>query len=1081
MRFLVVSVLLMFTQLNGQIVLSEIMFNPTGVERYNEFVELYNSSPHDSIDLNGWLISDGEKFNTIRSYDKNCLLKPLQYALLFSPNYFSNSTCYDSLIPENTLLLTIDPSTFGSYGLSNSRNEEISLFKPDTTLVEKYQYTIPNPNGHSEEKRILNLGNNPANWGNSISLNGTPGFQNSITPPDFSFQLSDIKTGPDRPNQKDSIFVFITLRNTGVAPLDIFIIHFGKDTDQDSILDQDEIIITEQKVKELSWGDSLIFEIALPPQHIGLHQYTVQIQSGNDSLFLIHRDHVSIFVDYSKQDLIISEIYYDGTENNFIELCNTTENDIPLHNFQLCFVTSKKKIQFSNTLVLKSRDYLLLVEDKNKWIQGICLQEIKPLFEDIIPENIAMMLRTDWGSTIDSVSLTVEKDICSVERSENFALTRCRHPQGKTPAGMNSTGTKINDLYAELTHISQDSLFIVDDRDFNLEFCVNRFGRNTKTDYTLSLYKNDQIVSVWHHSGTITMKKYSYRCHNLTFGEHNCRLVIESSQDTHIWNNDIKFTFFVPCQYNAIVINEIMYNTTKKIEEWIELFNTSDMDINLKDWQLADRKKSIVLSESTKIIRPFQYLLIANQPLDDPDQTVEIIVNDNLPELNNSGDEIKLGDPVMTLVDSTDYSDCGMSDKNISLERIRYEENSMDPANWQFSIDSTGSTPGRLNSHSPRKYDAGIQDVNFYITGESLPYNKESEICLVVENSGRNTLENIYIQISAAPINDSLNQSLIAEQMIAGLTPKEQKQISVIWHTPPPGVHSLIIQLTQKMDMNPLNNCKRIDVTVGYPVGSAVINEIMASPAPDQPEWFEIYNPGEDPIELLHWSFSDSDTSIRHPLVGQSTLLHTKHFALISAELFSPVDENETISLQTETFPALNPSDCIYLIDGIGTIVDKIDYGALGIDIRGKSMERINPKVGSLNNNWSVCVDPRGHTAGSTNSLFVDIPQKKTKLSIFPNPFSPNGDGMDDLVAITFMLPVHTAMINIRIFDCNGRMVRFLSNNQPAAAKTTRFWNGRDDSGRPCRTGIYIIAVEAFERENRWLEKMIKTVVLASY
>ncbi|MBD3386824.1 hypothetical protein GF407_18115 [candidate division KSB1 bacterium] len=1081
MRFLVVSVLLMFTQLNAQVVLSEIMFNPTGVERYNEFVELNNSSPHDSIDLNGWLISDGEKFNTILPYEKNCLLKPLQYALLLSPNYFTNSTCYDSLIPENTLLLTIEPSTFGSYGLSNSRGEEISLFRPDTTLVEKYQYTIPNPNGHSEEKRILNLGNNPANWANSTSLNGTPGFQNSITPPDFEFKLSDIKTEPDRPNRKDSIFVFITLRNTGIVTLNTFSIHLGKDTDQDSILDQDEIIITEQKVTDLYQGDSLSLEIVLPPQHIGLHHYTVQIQSGNDSLFLIHQDHVSIFVDYSKHDLIISEIYYDGTGNNFIELCNTTENNISLHNFQLCFEKSKKKIEFSDTLVLKSRDYLLLVEDKNKWNRRIYLQESKSLFEDITPENNAIMLCPEWGTTIDSVCFTVEKDICSYERSENFELTRCRHPQRKTPAGMNSTCENINDLYAELTHLSQDSLFIVDVRDFNLEFCVNRFGRNTKTDYTLSLYNNDQIVSVWHHSGTMTMKKHFHHFHNLTVGEHNCRLSLESSQDTHIWNNDIKFTFFVPCPYNTIVINEIMYNTTNKIEEWIELFNTSDMDIDLKDWQLADGKKSIVLSESSKIIQPFQYLLVVNQPPKNPDQTVEIIVNDNLPELNNSGDEVKLGDPVMTVVDSIDYSHFGTSEKNVSLERIRYEENSIDPANWQFSIDSTGSTPGRLNSHSPRKYDVGIQDVNFCITGGSLPHNKDCEICLVVENSGRNRLENISIKISAAPVNDSLHQSLIAEQTIASLSPKEQKQISVIWHTPPPGVHCLIAQLTQNMDMNPLNNCKRIDVTVGYPVGSAVINEIMASPAPDQPEWFEIYNPGEDPIELLHWSFCDSDTSSRYPLVDQSTLLHAKNFALISDELFTPVDEIETISLQTVTFPALNTSDCIYLMDGIGTIIDKIDYGALGIDIRGKSIERINPKVGSRNNNWSICVDPRGHTAGSTNSLFVEIPTKKTKLSVCPNPFSPNGDGTEDLVAITCMLPVHTAMINIRIFDCNGRMVRFLSNNQPAAAETTLFWNGRDDSGRPCRTGIYIVAVEAFERDSRRLEKIIKTVVLASY
>jgi len=70
-------------------------------------------------------------------------------------------------------------------------------------------------------------------------------------------------------------------------------------------------------------------------------------------------------------------------------------------------------------------------------------------------------------------------------------------------------------------------------------------------------------------------------------------------------------------------------------------------------------------------------------------------------------------------------------------------------------------------------------------------------------------------------------------------------------------------------------------------------------------------------------------------------------------------------------------------------------------------------------------------------------------------------------------------VITIRIFDVKGRQVRFLQNNQPAAATGTVFWDGRDDEGLGCRVGVYIIMLEAGNSRDEWLEKVYGTVVLA--
>ena len=92
----------------NQIVLSEIMFDPSGSEYYDEFIEIYNTSTTDSIDLTGWQISDGSGIDNIIAHEKGNKLAPQQFGLILDPGYFQNSSQYEWLIPEEALILTID-------------------------------------------------------------------------------------------------------------------------------------------------------------------------------------------------------------------------------------------------------------------------------------------------------------------------------------------------------------------------------------------------------------------------------------------------------------------------------------------------------------------------------------------------------------------------------------------------------------------------------------------------------------------------------------------------------------------------------------------------------------------------------------------------------------------------------------------------------------------------------------------------------------------------------------------------------------------------------------------------------------
>lgn len=823
------SVFVLFIFLFGragctQIVLSEIMFNPSGNERYDEFVELYNAGESEAVDLTGWLLSDSSKFNLILPYAENAILKPHHFAIILVPNYFEKSRIYDAEIPDDALLLTIGNAQIGAYGLKNSAGERVSLHRPDSSLVAAYKYTPDNKDGFSEEKINLDGADSAENWSNSVKQGGTPGYKNSVTPSEFDLALSSFEVLPLHPGSGDSVVLKLVVKNVGKKVVDFVDVRIASSSAglQDALISGrfDGVIVP---------GDSMVIVKMLPPFSIGPHSLTAGIS----------------------------------------------------------------------------------------------------------------------------------------------------HPQ-----------------------------------------------------------------------------------------------------DENEMNNVLDAQFEVVAAYAAgtVVINEIMYDTDEKTDEWLELFNASADSILLKEWSISDKRKSVIICDSLLYLPPSRYCLLANRPVIAADSTSQIILS--LPELNNSGDELALRDATGALIDSVAYTREFGGERNVSLERIRYEDSSA-IENWDTCRDSLGSTPGRKNSVSPKAHDAAIEGASLNANPQKPSSGEQVTLSVHVLNNGREPVDNVLVNFAYAPLS-AFSFLQLGSKTIAHLDVGENAIIEITWENIPAGVYVVRAEARMAGDMEAENNAALDTLFVTDSQEPLVINEIMYSPAGDMEEWIELFNRSSHTVQFFGSTLSKTDSTQHISICSEPLEIDPGGFVVIAHDS-GLVGLCAAPIIVLRAMPSLkNDADDISLCDGNGRLVDHLSYNEKMGGARGRSLERINPHVDSAElSNWTTCVSEAGHTCGARNSVAIDLLPEAVTLAVQPNPFSPDGDGIDDFVGISYTLPARTAQVNIKIYDIAGRLVRFLANNESSGARRTLFWDGANDDGGRCEMGVYIIFLEALNETALCIERAKKTVVLA--
>ncbi|NTU73506.1 hypothetical protein HGB07_05055, partial [Candidatus Roizmanbacteria bacterium] len=492
-----------------------------------------------------------------------------------------------------------------------------------------------------------------------------------------------------------------------------------------------------------------------------------------------------------------------------------------------------------------------------------------------------------------------------------------------------------------------------------------------------------------------------------------------------------------------------------------------------------------------------------------------ILKSDKSLSLNNTGgDSITVITPLGDTIISMHYDN--KADKGFSLEKMAFTggdgvENYA-PSNW------VNGTPGRRNSVGPAKFDLSIK-TPLQVIGDAQQLIRLS--CKVFNagelSFGKGCIVHFYKDSNS---NAHADQSELVDSYTLGqdLNPKDSLQINFSFTPLSTVTTKFIFTLTDALDENPKNDTVSTTLVIRTIRNSVVMNEILYEPVQnpddfiqDQPDYIELYNRSNEPINLHGWSISDKpnengefDTYLFAEDPSGNYLLQPGEYAVVSPDKATRLDSTRLVLyypyLQTDskakpfyvssrsTFSLNNEGDLVLLKDKTGAVVDSVLYSpewhnAFYASTQGKSLERLNPDFPSNDQkNWTTSTDRMyGGTPGKQNTVYTPSPlaHQTASLAIEPRTFSPDSDGHDDFAIFSYKLPGQASRIRVKIFDIRGRLIQTLANSLPSGANGQVIWDGRDQSGKIARMGIYLILLEALNANDGVTTTVKNTVVLA--
>ncbi len=197
---------------------------------------------------------------------------------------------------------------------------------------------------------------------------------------------------------------------------------------------------------------------------------------------------------------------------------------------------------------------------------------------------------------------------------------------------------------------------------------------------------------------------------------------------------------------------------------------------------------------------------------------------------------------------------------------------------------------------------------------------------------------------------------------------------------------------------------------------------------------------------------------------------------LTSKDEIPPIISNLTPK-EDETIRTANPLIAANIVDSLSGLdvsslkmtLDGQQVGAAyDIATRRFSFRPTQPLSEGTHTVTVEATDLDGNTARKEWKFTVrsGAPVEITDLRISPNPFSPNGDGIDDVLNIHFKLS-GDAVLNITVTDSQNQVVKTLATEQPfPQGEHDLTWDGVKDDGQRAESGSYGVRI-AIVREGR--------------
>ncbi|MCB9001133.1 MAG: lamin tail domain-containing protein [Bacteroidales bacterium] len=560
----------------------------------------------------------------------------------------------------------------------------------------------------------------------------------------------------------------------------------------------------------------------------------------------------------------------------------------------------------------------------------------------------------------------------------------------------------------------------------------------------------------------------------LPFGELMLKVEGVKDENGYATVDSIKFGLSTEGSLGRLVINEVMPNPlpSKGLPEYeyIELYNPTNDTIFTYNWKLQCNTTVVSLPNDT--IFPKEYVIIGSQSaVNEFDSFGKCIAVSSFPSLLNSGMLIKLFDPEGNLASFVNYLDSwypeGSTVGGTSLERIDPQNIAEGKQNWHVSADSQGGTPGKVNSVVGSNPDITIPFVSYVEVLSAgklrIGFSEPMDTLSITLNQNYYFDDediNPQVIVVSGSLFDAVDVSL-SGNMQAGET---------YW-----------LSLNNMSDFAG-NVMPSTQVEIGIPEnpleGDIVINEVLFNPYSGGVDFVELYNNSSKIIDLQQLSLANRNTTtleLKDVVSASDTskLLFPEEFAVITVnpQLIQQFYycQNPSAFVHVASMPSYSNDLGYVVLLSDSVVIDEMQYSEsmhskIINDPKGVSLERINPNLQSFSqSSWQSASQNVGFaTPTYKNSQYSDLESKTENFTLSTDIISPDGDGKDDYLLISYNLPEPGFIANIAVYSANGILIKRLANNLTLGTTGAIRWDGVDSSNNRVSLGIYIIYIEYY-------------------
>ncbi len=716
------------TPARDSVVINEVAWMGTPTSHYDEWIELKNISSN-KVDLEGWVLLNKGGGIEIEFGEMKAL--PSSFLLLERTD--------DDSVPAHKADLIYK-------GALKNSDETLLLFDSSCRLQDKVEAEPEWPGGDNETKRTMERKSN-LKWQTSDHVEGTPKGENTI-----GWEVPDVKGAQDDQSEESAE------NDGGVDNGDN-----NGSSDSGSGNEDDGIEETDENNNEESNGE----------------------ESGEDNQSEDAKNGETPPPKWCDQNnlqpplqdkVIINEVAWMGTPTSYndewIEFKNISNHPVSLKNWQLINQNENIRIILDEKIMAPG-DFFLLERTNDDSVPHKTADQIysKPqirnsdesltLFSSTCQVEDRVIAAPDWpagnneekktmerGGDLSWYTYTGEEEIGGTPKEENSPPPQPEPPPEPEPLPEPTPPTET--VPPPLIIFPQNGDVFSSENDQNPEKEGVQIIFHGETIPNSTVFVN----------GEETEQEETYWEKEVTLKEGPHPYDVFAKKDD-IFSEPIVLEIHLEEKETTpkVVINEIAWmGMTSPHNEWLELKNTSNTSVDVKNWSIfgAKNEECIDFAENdgyqNTVVPPQEYLVYATHKEDLKNEEEESLVDvwDSSISLNNTSPSeiILFSSPGCEgeKIDRVDVADgwfVEKEDDNPSMERVDPFKNSSDPQNWaknnkitrngvDASDNPVNGTPGKKNSAAlkPRMKNmeveaekVGRNEVELFWGGELL--NKE--------------------------------------------------------------------------------------------------------------------------------------------------------------------------------------------------------------------------------------------------------------------------------------------------------------------------------------------------------------------